>query len=202
MPLLVACRSPADGTPGARLLPPPCRRTTRRRQRTSEFRSFRLTLALHGALRRTKTMQFLVACRSPAVVTPGARLLPPSCSCTRRICSSFAMTRRRQRTSPLMIARPSSSADGTPGRTTTRIVSLIARPRLRAPTGAPSPTTSLSQAGPAGMECRRRRARHRRPPGPSPTQVPGMTMTQSVTTTRTLTSPTLVSNISLIGFIL
>ena len=64
--------------------------------------------------------------------------------------------------------------------------------RLRATTGAPSPTTSLSQAGSAGMECRRRRARHRRPPGPSPTQVPGTAMTQSVTTTRTPTSPTLV----------
>ncbi len=37
-----------------------------------------------------------------------------------------------------------------------RIVSLTARLRLRAMTGAPSPTTSLSQAGPAGMECRRR----------------------------------------------
>jgi hypothetical protein len=122
----------------------------------------------------------------------GRQPITGGCSSTRRICRSFAMTRRRQRTSPLMIARPSSSAAGTPGRTTMRTVSLTARLRFRAMTGAPSPTTSLSQAGSAGMECRRRRARHRRPPGPSPTQVPGTTMTQSVTTTRTPTTPTLV----------
>ena len=126
--------------------------------------------------------------RSPADGTPGARMLPPSCSCTRRICRSFALTRRRQRTSPLMIARPSSSAAGTPGSTTMRVVSLTAELSLRATTGAPSPTTSLSQAGSAGMECRRRRARHRRPPGTSPNKVLSATMTQPRLTTRTPTS--------------
>jgi hypothetical protein len=50
----------------------------------------------------------------------------------------------------------SSPVAGTPGRTTMRVVSLTARLSVRAMTGAPSPTTSLSQAGSPGMECRRR----------------------------------------------
>jgi hypothetical protein len=74
-------------------------------------------------------------------------------------------------------------------------VSLTARLSLRAPptttTGAPSPTTSLSQAGSAGMDCRRRRARQRRPPGTSPKKAMITTMTQSPMTTRTQTRASL-----------
>jgi hypothetical protein len=60
-------------------------------------------------------------------------------------------------------------------------------------TGAPSSTISLSQAGSAGMDCRRRRPRQRRPPGTSTKKALRTTTTQSLMTTmpQTRESPNL-----------
>ena len=144
MPLLVACRSPAVGTPGVRTSPPSCsctRRTTRRQQRMSEFRSFRLPLALHGALRRTRTMPLLVAAdhrrmgpRAPECFPP---LPPHDATPTENVeFRSFHLTLalhgalRRTRTMPLLVACR-SPADGTPG---ARLLTLEALQPLEAPT--------------------------------------------------------------------
>jgi hypothetical protein len=101
-------------------------------------------------------MPLLVARRSPADGTPGARMRPPSCSCTRRTQRSFAFGATTTVNFTALDRCRSSPVAGTPGRTTMRVVSLTARLSVRAMTGAPSPTTSLSQAGSPGMECRRR----------------------------------------------
>jgi hypothetical protein len=160
MPLLVACRSPADGTPGARMDPPPCPHDAT----TTENGSVPiLPLNPRAPWRAPEDKDnAALGCMSitggwdPGRTNASPLLLthPPHLPLLRNDTTTTENITAHDR-SPIT----ASSAAGTPGRTTMRIVSLTARLRLRATTGAPSPTTWLSQAGSAGMECRRRRAR-------------------------------------------